>query len=108
MRDEESEFRVSAVLESIREVVPDLRENAWATSAQNFGRSKNDRAEEHAGPVRLSEDTHELSESIRECELLCHALIAHSQISERIASCTMDEVEAVGRGSEVFPPWRPL
>lgn len=108
MRDEEPEVRVSAVMESVREAIPDLRENVWTASAQNFGGNKNGAFEERARLVHLSEDKPELSESIRECELLCHALIAHSQLSEDIASSTMDEVEAVGRGSEVFPPWRPL
>lgn len=94
--EEVTEFAAETARDSAREAVPDLLENAPTTE---FG---SDPDEELSRLARLSEENPDLRESIRECELLSHALIAQSSISATITCRTMEEVDAIDRGPEVF------
>lgn len=92
-----TEFAVVTARDSVCEAAPGVLENATPTT--EFG---SDPDEELSRLARLSEENPDLRESIRECELLSHALIAQSSISATITCRTMEEVDAIGRGPEVF------
>lgn len=95
--EEVTEFAVETARDSAREAASGLLENAPPTT--EFG---GDPDEELSRLARLSEENPDLRESIRECELLSHALIAQSSISAGITCRTMEEVDAINRGPEIF------
>lgn len=95
--EEVTEFAIETARDSAREAASGLLENAPPTT--EFG---GDPDEELSRLARLSEENPDLRESIRECELLSHALIAQSSISATITCRTMEEVDAIDRGPEVF------
>ena len=104
MPDDSTELCHSPVRVSAGEPNPDPRANVYDTSENDFSFPQAVAGEEHSRLMQLREENPEISDSIRECELLCQALIGHSQISALTASRTMDEAEAVSGASLVFPP----
>lgn len=97
MTEEVTDFAAGPVGNCADEAAPGLLDDAASTTV--FG---GDPDEEFSRLARLSRENPELRESIRECELLSHALIAQSSISASIACRTMVEVDAIDRGPEIF------
>lgn len=71
------------------------RESACATTNLDYDGHHNNLDEELTHAVRLGAGIPQLGKSIRECELLSHALIAHSRVAERITGQIIEEADAI-------------
>jgi len=82
--------------------IPGPLENACVTANHDGDAPGYDPGEKLTRLSRLSEESPELRESMRECELLSQVLMAHSRISARITGQISEEADAIGRGSPLF------
>ncbi len=93
--------------EPAREPIPGPPENVCAEDKTDFGDHRAVPGQEHTRLARLREETPELSDSIRECDLLSLALMAHAQTSACINGQIDEDAEAIGRGAPLFPAVQP-
>ena len=101
MNDDSTEVQLAS-RESAPSPIPGAMDDECATTDNDFSNRRDVPGKEHSSFVRLCEETPELSESIRECELLSLAMFAHAQIATRITGQIDEEADAIGRGSPLF------